>query len=105
MTPTEKCTATKFQDKKQRKDQKKKEVVEKKTESMIALCEMENQNIWHIDNGCSKHMSGDTNKFMSLRRDKKGKVTFGDNISSKIIGKATVAIRDNQIKVENVLLV
>ena len=50
-------------------------------------------------------MTWDSNKFISLRRDQKGKVTFGDNISSKIIGKGTVAIRDNKIKAENVLLV
>jgi hypothetical protein len=49
-------------------------------------------------------MTGYPNKFISLRRDQKGKVTFGDNMSSKIIGKGTVAIR-NKIKAENVLLV
>ena len=42
--------------------------------------------------------------FIILRRDQKGKVTFGDNISSKIIGKGTVAIREQNGKDENVLL-
>ena len=67
---------------------------------MIALCATKKQILWHIDSGCSKHMTGDPNKSISLRRDKKGKVTFGDNISSKIIGKGTIAIRDNKSKLE-----
>ena len=57
-----------------------------------------------MDSGFSKHMTGDTNKFISLKRNQKGKVTFGDNLSSKIIGKGTMAIRD-KMKAENVLLI
>ena len=57
-----------------------------------------------MDSGCSKHMTGDPTKFLSLKRKQKGKVTFGDNLSSKIIKKGTVVIRD-KMKVENVLLV
>ena len=47
-------------------------------------------------------MTGDPNKFIKLK-DNKGKVTFGDNMYSKIIGKGT-AIVNNKIKAENVLL-
>ena len=46
-------------------------------------------------------MIGDPNKFIILRKSNKGKVTFGDNMSSKIIGKDTTAI-NNKIKAENV---
>ena len=49
-------------------------------------------------------MTGDPNKFIILRKGNKGKVTFGYNMSSKIIGKGTTAI-NNKIKAENVLLV
>ena len=104
MTPIEKNTATKFQDKEQRKDQKKKEVVER-TESMIALCAIESKNIWKFDSGCSKNMKGYLSKFISLRRDQNRKIDSRDNISSKIIGKGTVAIVNNKTKDENVLLV
>ena len=45
------------------------------------------------------------NKSIRLRMDQKGKFTFGDNISSKIIGKGTISIRINKIKAKNVLLV
>ena len=63
-------------------------------ECSLALCATEKQNLWHIDSGCSKHMTGDSTKFLSLKRKQKGKVTFADNLSSKIIGKGTVALRD-----------
>ena len=49
-------------------------------------------------------MIGYPNKFISLRKNNKGKITFGDNMFSKIIGKGTTA-NNNKIKAENVLLV
>ena len=48
-------------------------------------------------------MTCDPTKFLNLKRMKKGKVTFGDNLSSKIIRKGTVVIRD-KMKDENVIL-
>jgi hypothetical protein len=45
---------------------------------------------WYIDNGCSRHMAGDENKFLKLKRDKGGNVSFGDNKYDKIIGKGKV---------------
>ena len=68
---------------------------------MISLCATKNQNLWHLDSGCSKHMTGAPNKFITLK-DNKGKVKFGDNLSSKIVGKGTVVV-NNKIKAENVL--
>ena len=70
---------------------------------MVYLSATEKKNIWHLDSGCSKHMIGDPNKFITLK-DNKGKVTFGDNLSSKIIDKGTIVV-NNKIKEENVLLV
>ena len=49
-------------------------------------------------------MTRDPNKFISLKRNRKGKVTFGDNLSSKIIGKGTMVLRD-KMKTGNVFLV
>ena len=49
------------------------------------------------------HMISDSGKFITLK-DNKGKVTFGDSLSSKIIGKGT-SIVNSKIKAENVLLV
>ena len=89
-----------FKTKKQKKDWKKKEENER---SMISLCAREKQDLWNIDSGCSKHMRGDPTKFIKLK-DKKGRVTFGDNKSFEIFGKGTIVINSN-IKEENVLLV
>ena len=71
---------------------------------MIALCATEEKNLWHVDSRCSKHITWDLNKFIRLRKYNKGKVTFGDNMSSNIIGNGTSAI-NNKIKAKNVLLV
>ena len=76
----------KSQGNEERKVWKKKENVE----SSIALCATYKQNICHVDNGCSKHMTGDPNKFISLKINQKVKDTLGDNLSSKIIGMGTV---------------
>ena len=70
----------------------------------LALCATEKQNLWNMDSGCSKHMTCDPTKFLSLKRKQKGKGNFGDNLSSKIIGKGTMVIRD-KMKDENVLIV
>ena len=75
--------------------------MEEKESSMISLCATKKQNLWHLDSGCSKNMIGGPKKFIKLKDDK-GKVTFGDNMSSKIIDKGTVVV-DNKIKAENVL--
>ena len=39
-------------------------------ECSLALCATKKQNLWHIDSGCSKHMTGDPNKFISLKINK-----------------------------------
>ena len=93
VTLTKNTIAIMSQDTKQKKywrDKEEKEI------SLISLCATENQNLWHLDNGCSKHMTGDPNKFIKLKNNK-GKVTFGDNMSSKIIGKGKTIV-NNKIK-------
>ena len=99
-TPTRNIVAIKSQNTKQERYWREKE--EKET-SMIALCASESQNLWHLDSGCSKHMTSDPRKFITLK-DNKGEVTFGDSMSSKIIDKGTIVV-NSKIKAENVLLV
>ena len=70
---------------------------------MVSLCAIEIQNLWHLDIACSKPMIGDSSKFITLKYNK-GKVTFGDSMSSKIIDKGTTIV-NNRIKAKNVLLV
>ena len=50
-------------------------------------------------------MTGDQNKFIKLTKKEKGSVTFGDNLSGKILGKGIVTLGNKKNKEENVLLV
>jgi hypothetical protein len=54
---------------------------EKETECKVALYAKDKRSQWYVDSGCSKHMIGDQDKFLSLKRKEKGRVTFGDNVS------------------------
>ena len=73
---------------------------EEKESYMIVLCATESQNLWHLDSDCSKHMTSDSRKIITLK-DNKGKVTFEDSLSSKTIGKGIVVV-NSKIKAENV---
>jgi hypothetical protein len=50
-------------------------------------------------------MTGDQNFFIKLNKKGKGKVTFGDNMSAKILGKGTDSLGNNKTKEEYVLMV
>lgn len=43
-------------------------------------------NLWYLDSGFSKHMTGDINKFSSLALKDNGYVTYGDNNKGKKLG-------------------
>jgi hypothetical protein len=53
----------------------------------------------------SKHMIGDRDRFLTLRKERDGSVSFGNDDSAKIIGKGTIRIGNKNTKAENVLLV
>jgi hypothetical protein len=50
-------------------------------------------------------MIGDRDKFLTLRKERDGSVSFGNDDSTKIMGKGTVIIGNKNTKEENVLLV
>jgi hypothetical protein len=54
---------------------------------------------WYIDSGCSKNMTRGQRKFLKLNKKGKGKVSFGDNVLAKILGKGTVSLVNNKTKV------
>jgi hypothetical protein len=60
---------------------------------------------WYIDSGCSKHMTGDQNKFLTLKEEKGGNVTFRYNASARIVGKGTISIDYGKTKTKNVFYV
>ena len=49
-------------------------------------------NVWYVDSGCSMHMTRDRNKFISLKENKDGTMSFGNDGSSNIIGEGTVTL-------------
>ncbi|KAL8092978.1 hypothetical protein AgCh_035017 [Apium graveolens] len=51
------------------------------------------RNKWIIDSGCSRHMTGDKSKFLSLVSKEGGLVTLGDLNTVKIIGKGTIVAK------------
>jgi hypothetical protein len=57
---------------------------------------------WFIDSGCSSHMTGDQSKFVMLKK-KGGNVAFGDESSTKILGKGTVNLGSENVKAGKVL--
>jgi hypothetical protein len=59
-------------------------------ECTIALTTKQKKHGWYVDSGCSKHMTGDRDKFLTLRKERDGSVSFGNDDSAKIIGKGTV---------------
>jgi hypothetical protein len=70
-----------------------------------ALQAMQNKCGWYVENGFSKHMTGDKDKFLTLRKERYGSDSFENDDSTKIIGKDTVRIGNKNTNVENVLLV
>ena len=50
-------------------------------------------------------MTGDRNKFLTPRKEKDGLVSFGNNHSTKSIGRGTIKIGRKDAMAENVLLV
>ena len=69
---------------------------------VIKECKEEDE--WFINSECSSHMTGDQRKFVSLKK-KGGNVTFGDDSSTKILGKEIVKLVSENVKAGKVLLV
>lgn len=69
----------------------------------LALCAQNNEIHWFVDSGCSRNMTGDKGKFVSLKK-REGNVSFGSG-SSKIVGKGIVTLINGKGKAQNALLV
>ena len=62
-----------------------------------------NSKRWYLDNGCSRHMCGDKNQFITIEPKKDGGVvTFGDNGQGKIISIGKIQI-NSIIFIDNAL--
>jgi hypothetical protein len=48
--------------------------------------------LWYLDNGCSKHITGDKTLLKEVQMGKSGRITYGDGSQSKVIGKGIIDI-------------
>ena len=48
--------------------------------------------LWYLDNGCSRHMTGDQSLFKVFESKKGGNVIFGDGSKSQIKGKGIISL-------------
>ena len=62
------------------------------------------EGMWYLDSGCSRHMTGDKRKFISLELKDGGKVTLGDNTTCRVLGTGTIKL-SRFITLEKVLFV
>jgi hypothetical protein len=69
----------------------------------LVLSAQRQKNPWYIDNGFSRHMTGDKSKFLSLKESKSGNVTFGNDAPGKIRGKGIVSLSNGRGKSQDVL--
>ena len=55
-------------------------------ECTVSLQAKQKKHGWYVDSGCSKHMTSDRGKFLTLQKEINGSVSFGNDNSTKIIG-------------------
>jgi hypothetical protein len=73
-------------------------------ECSLSLQDQHRKSDWYVNIGCSKHMTGENNRFLTLKKERDGSVLFGNDDSTKIIGKGTIKLGSKYPKAENVLL-
>jgi hypothetical protein len=64
----------------------------------LMLSAQRQKNPWYIDSGCSKHMTGDKSKFLTLSESKSRNATFGNDALGKIKGKGMVSLSNGKGK-------
>jgi hypothetical protein len=74
-------------------------------ECTVSLQAKQKKHNWYVDSGCSKHMIGDRDKFVTLQKERNGSVSFRNDNPAKIIGEGIVRIGNKNTKEQNVLLV
>ena len=60
--------------------------------------------LWYLDNGCSRHITGDRSLYKVFESKKSGNVTFSDRSKSQIKGKGTISL-PGMLGIANVLYV
>jgi hypothetical protein len=70
----------------------------KTEEFFLALQVQHKKSGWYVDSGCSNHMTGYKNMFVTLKKERDGSVLFGNEKSSRIIGRGIVKLVSKDAK-------
>ena len=57
-------------------------------ECTVALQDKQKKHGWYVDSGCSKHMIGDRDNFLTLWKERDGSVSFENDDSAKSLENA-----------------
>jgi len=68
------------------------------------VCLASKKQLWYLDSGCSKHMTGDASQLINLKRKPTGFVTYADNKRGRVLGVGDIR-GDNDVIIKDVLLV
>ncbi|XP_069145684.1 uncharacterized protein [Solanum lycopersicum] len=71
------------------------------TAPMSFVSERSSSQCWYMDSGCSNHMTGDVENFLSLKTLQGGGVSFGDGMKGYILGHGKVG-RSLEDSIDNV---
>jgi hypothetical protein len=67
-------------------------------ECTLYLQAKHNKRSRYVDSGFSNHMTGDEDRFISLRKESDGSISFGNDDSARIIGRGIVRIGNKDTK-------
>jgi hypothetical protein len=76
-----------------------------KNQFSLSLQAQHKKSDWYVGSGFSKNMTGDWNMFTTLKKERDGSISFGNNHPTKIICIGTIKLGSKDAMVENVLLV
>ena len=68
---------------------------EDNSETLLLACYGDINNVWYLDSGASKHMTGNKYLFSSLEESDRGQVTIGDAKAYKIQGMGEIIFKTN----------
>jgi len=70
----------------------------------LQVIKREKKDLWYLDSGCLRHITGDKSKFAKLELKEEGFVTYGDNNQGRILGSGVIS-NGVSFNIHNVLLV
>jgi len=74
-------------------------------ECLLSLQDQHKKRGLYVDNGCSKHMKGEKNRFLTMNKEQDGSFSFGNDNSTRIIGRGIVKLGRKDVEVDNFLLI